>query len=163
MSSLPQRKQPRLPDYDYSQNGAYFVTICTEGRKHLFGRVCRGDPCGRPYVRLTPLGQIAHDGISYLESLEGISVPIFVVMPDHIHMVVSIERATARVAPTSGQIIGGYKSQVYHSCLDFYKKHGKRLGKIWQRGYYEHVIRNQEDYLACLEYVDGNPAKWLDF
>jgi len=165
MDPLPQRKPQRLPEYDYSANGAYFVTVCTQGRRPLFGHVRRGDPCGRPpaapYVHLTDLGQIVQNEILNLDALDGVSVPAFIVMPDHIHMILVLDRATARVAPTLGQIIGGFKSKAHHRCLSLCKKENQFLGKLWQRGYYEHIIRNRGDHLACWDYILHNPGRWL--
>ena len=59
-----------------------------------------------------------------------------------------------------GQVVGGYKSRVHRSCLTLCKQDGIILGSLWQRGYYEHVIRNREDFLSCAEYIANNPAKW---
>jgi len=164
MDDLPKRKPVRLPEYDYAQNGAYFVTVCTHGRRPLFGRVRRGDPCGRPpippYTELSRFGRFAEEEILHLTQMEGISIPSYVVMPDHIHLLVQFDRATARVAPTLGQIVGGYKSRVFRSCLALCKQENAVLGKLWQRSYYEHVIRSRENYLSCWEYIANNPAKW---
>ena len=161
-----ERKQLRLANYDYSSEGAYFVTVCVEGRRHLFGQVCKGDPCGRPpippYTELSQFGRFAEEEILRLTQIEGISVPSYVVMPDHIHLLVQFDRATARVAPTLGQVIGGYKSRVFRSCLTLCKQENIILGKLWQRGYYEHVIRNREDYLSCWDYIANNHAKWAE-
>lgn len=164
---LPRRKLTRLPDYDYAQNGAYFVTICAAEKQPLFGVVRRGDPCGRPpippFVQLTPLGQIAQDLLVCLDTLCPVSVPCFVVMPNHIHAILVLERrATARVAPTLDQVVGGYKSRVAHQWLAACKERGTVMGKIWQRGYYEHVIRNQEDFDQTATYIRGNPARRAD-
>ena len=161
---LPKRKNVRLSGYDYGENGAYFVTICTKPRLPRFGVVRRGDPCGRPpvppYVELTELGHIAEATFSYLETQYHVSIPVFQVIPDHVHAIVVLEqRATARVAPTLGQIIGGYKSKVFTQCLALCKEKNITLGALWQRGYYEHVIRNQEDFDAAAEYILTNPTR----
>lgn len=164
---LPRRKAVRLANYDYAQNGAYFVTICAAEKYPLFGVVRRGDPCGRPpvspSVQLTPLGQIAQDLLISLDTLCPVSVPCFIVMPNHIHAILVLEQqATARVAPTLGQVVGAYKSRVAHQWLAVCKKRGVVMGKIWQRGYYEHVIRNPDDFDQIAAYIQGNPARWAD-
>ena len=164
---LPRRKHIRLPNYDYAQDGAYFVTICTAEKRPLFGAVRRGDPCGRPpvppSVQLTPLGQIAQDWLTRLDTLCPVSVSCFVVMPNHIHAILVLEqRATARVAPTLGQVVGAYKSKVANQWLSICKKQGTMMGRIWQRGYYEHVIRNPDDFDQTAAYIQGNPARWAD-
>jgi len=164
---LPKRKNPRLDQYDYTQNGAYFVTICLKPRLPRFDVVRRGDPCGRPpvspYVELTDLGHVAEATFAYLETQYPVSIPVFQVMPDHVHAIVVLEqRATARVAPTLGQIIGGYKSKVYTQCLALCKEKNITLGPLWQRGYYEHVIRNQDDFDAAADYISTNPTRTVD-
>ena len=157
MESLPERKTLRLPECDYSADGAYFVTFCTAEQKPVLGSIRRGDPCGRPEWHPTALGQIAEENLAYLQDAFGIRVEKYVIMPNHIHLLIFIseQRATARVAPTKenaspyslGQIIGGYKSKVSHDYLQLCKKSGVFMGKIWQRNYYDHVIRTEADYL----------------
>ena len=71
-------------------------------------------------------------------------------------------RATARVAPTVSDIVGAYKSLVANGCLDIYKSKNKMMGKLWQRNYYEHIIRNDESYQRISEYIINNPANWTD-
>ena len=164
---LPRWKSIRLPAYDYAQNGAYFVTICTSQKRPLFGAVRRGGPRGRPpvspFVQLTPLGQIAQDTISCLGTICPVSVPCFVVMPTHIHAILVLEqRATARVAPTLGQVVGAYKSKVANQWLAVCKERGTIMGQIWQRGYYDHIIRNQQDFDQTAAYILGNPARWAE-
>ena len=164
---FPNRKNPRLPKYDYSQPGAYFVTICLKPRLPRFGEVRRGDPCGRPplppHVAHTFLGKIAVDTFSYLETIYPVSIPIHIVMPDHVHAIIVLEQwATARVAPTLGQVVGAYKSKVSTQWLAMCKERGVTMGPLWQRGYYEHVIRSQQDLDEAAEYILGNPGRWAE-
>lgn len=167
----PERKDLRLKNYDYSQNGAYFITICTHGKRCLFGRVtnnaCRGDPCGRPRMELNRWGRIAAEAFSDVERMYGVKIDERVVMPNHIHFVIMIEssatsRATARVAPTVGRIVGAYKSLVYNKILSAVTESGGHLGRLWQRNYYEHVIRNNADLYETCGYIQNNPAKWVE-
>ena len=163
---FPERKPLRLKEYDYSKSGAYFVTVCLDPRLPRFGEIRRGDPCGRPPVapcmEYSALGQIAQDTFSYLETLYSVTIPVYMVMPDHVHAIVVLEqRATARVAPTLGQVVGAYKSKVATQYLALCKRQGTTMGKLWQRGYYEHVIRNQQDFDAAAEYIQTNPARRL--
>ena len=72
------------------------------------------------------------------------------------------QRATARVAPTLSQIIGAYKSKVSYDYLQLCKKNNTQMGTLWQRSYYDHVIRNEADYLRIWQYIDENPAKWTE-
>ena len=174
MEAQPKRKSLRLPKYDYSSCGLYFVTLCTHGRKLTLGSIRRGDPCGRPRWTPTVLGQIAAKDLAFIQNTFAITIDKFVIMPNHIHLLVFIpeRRATARVAPTQtqdnnssyslGEIIGGYKSKVSHDYLQFCKKRGTLMGELWQRGYYDHVIRNEADYLRIWQYMDENPVRWTE-
>lgn len=87
---VEQRKQSRLEHYDYAAPGMYFVTICTENRRNLLSKVCRGDPCGRPPVALLPLGEIAEQVFKKVEKLYGVEFDCHVIMPNHIHFIVCL-------------------------------------------------------------------------
>lgn len=156
---LPKRKQIRLPDYDYSALGAYFVTICTHDRRCILSSVCGGDPCGRPSLTLTEHGKLVEQCLKQTKNLYAVQIKPFVIMPNHIHFICLIgqTRATTRVAPTLGRIVGALKSLSANHCRE------KGLtGSLWQRGYYEHVIRNEKDYNEICEYIENNPARWVE-
>lgn len=157
MAALPERKAPRLKEYDYSQNGAYFVTVCTKSKVNLFGSVVgAGHPAG-PHTALSNLGMIVDRHIRMIpQAYSRIYVDAYVVMPNHIHLLIRFDRSNGPAgcpAPTDlPKVISALKSL----C-------SREAGfSLWQRGYYEHVIRNEEDYLSCWEYIIGNPAKWLE-
>ena len=156
---LPKRKQVRLPNYNYSTPGAYFVTVCTEDRRCILSSIRRGDPCGRPNLDYTRYGQIVEQCLRQTENLFSVRLEPYVIMPNHVHFICTIdgERATARVAPTLGQIVGAWKSLCANQC----RKAGL-TSKLWQRGFYEHVIRNDSDYCEIWAYIDGNPARWAE-
>lgn len=156
---LPVRKQIRLPGYEYSSPGAYFVTICTAGRRCILSDIRRGDPCGRPSLILSEYGKIVEQCLKQTESIYAVQIGSYVIMPNHIHLICEIEypRATARVAPTLGRIVGALKSLAANQC----RKAGLN-GTLWQRGYFEHVIRNEEDSRQIREYIDNNPARWAE-
>ena len=154
-----QRKQIRLQNYDYSAPGAYFVTVCTHDRRCILSKIRRGDPCGRPSLTLSPYGEIVAACIKRSADLYNVQISPIVIMPNHIHFICTIDppRATARVAPTLGRIVGALKS------LSANQRREKGLnGKLWQRSYHEHVIRGKEDYLQIWEYIDTNPTKWAE-
>lgn len=169
---LLKRKNIRLNGYDYSKNGAYYITICTDSRKKILSQIRSGDPCGRqqsgrPYIELTQLGIIAQNTFSKIEKTYDIIIDTYIIMPDHIHFIIfnfsktdtiSIQdKATARVAPTVGQIVGGYKSIIANEWLKLLKQIDKTMGKIWRRNYYEHVIRNEEELYEIRKYIIENP------
>ncbi len=84
-------------------------------------------------------------------------------MPDHVHAIIVLEqRATARVAPTLGRIVGAYKSKTATQWLNVCKTNHQTMGNIWQRGYYEHILRNQQDFDEAAGYIQGNPARRLE-
>ena len=162
------RKDLRLQAYDYSQCGAYFVTICTQNRRRLFdivsGYGVGAAPCGRPRINLLPLGRIAEAALSRVTAIYDVTVDSYVIMPNHIHFVLVLPeaRATARVAPTVGRIVGAYKSIVANEWRKRWEREGKQAGAVWQRGYYEHVIRCEEDLLDIRRYIEDNPLKWRE-
>ena len=156
---LPKRKQIRLSEYDYSAPGAYFVTVCTRDRRCVLSDIRRGDPCGRPSVIPTEYGKIVEHCLKQTEALYAVRIEPYVIMPNHIHFICAIgeRREAARVAPALGRIIGALKSLAANRCREAGLK-----GTLWQRGYYEHVIRNERDLREIWDYIDSNPARWAE-
>ena len=152
---LPKRKPNRLQCYDYSTSGAYFVTICTEKRKHTLCTIV-GD--GFPVPK--PLGRIAEHWILQIpQKYPCVVVDKYVVMPNHIHILLRIEvqNGTGNPSPTLGNIIGWYKYQVTKTS-NWGSDHVGAT--VFQRSYHDHVIRGEQDYLKIWEYIDNNPARW---
>lgn len=150
------RRQNRISEYDYSQNGAYFVTVCTHERQRSLSKIV-GDGSPVPL----PLGQIAEEMIRRLpEKYPCMTVDNYVIMPDHIHMLLRIDRAigTGDPSPTLGNVIGWYKYQVTKQANLVFGTAGTRR---FQRSYYDHVIRNRQDYDEIWQYIDNNPRKWV--
>ena len=156
---LPQRKPNRLSEYDYSQNGAYFVTICTQDRKQILSHIVGGGALDAPTITLTNIGEIAQKYIQSSNHLPGIGVDIFVIMPDHIHLIVRIDetaiKGTSRAPSPTNMAIPHFVSTFKRFC------HREIGSVIFQRSYYDHVIRNQKDYDEIWEYIENNPRKWL--
>ena len=150
---MQERKQNRLPEYDYSQNGAYFITICTQDREPVLSEIV-GDgfpvpkPCGK--IAATVLHQIS-------ERYPCVSVDKYVIMPDHIHILLRID-GTGNPSPTLGNVVGWYKYQATKEVNRWLQRQGMRL---FQRSYYDHVIRNQGDYNEIWEYIENNPKEWI--
>ena len=163
----PNRKPNRLPDHDYSTPGAYFVTICAAGRKPIFSRVVSGgnginvgEGLAPPALALMPCGHIIEDEIRAVETrYPSIRVERYVIMPDHVHVLFSVsERAGgASPSPTITDAVRVIKSVSAVRCR-------KTLGmkEIWQRSFYDHVVRNEADYREIAEYIDTNPARWAE-
>ena len=147
------RKRIRLEDYDYSQNGAYFATICTLDRKPVLSTIS-GD--GIPLLK--PIGKIAEEFIQQISrKYPEVTVERYVIMPDHIHMLLRID-GTGYPSPTIGNVVGWVKYQVTKQCNLLLNTPG---GKLFQRSYYDHVIRNQKDYDEIWQYIENNPRKWV--
>ena len=160
-----QRKSIRLKDYDYSQSGVYFVTICTKDRECILGEInCRGNPCGCPLLKLSPIGEIVQKcWLEIPDRIGNVQLDKCIIMPNHIHGIIIVaqnERAGASPAPTLGGIIGSFKSLCVHRCIENHIN----ITKLWQRNYYEHVIRDEEELRRIREYIINNPLKWeLDY
>lgn len=152
----PERKNVRISDFDYAAANYYFVTLCADKRRNIFSTVRRD-------VILSALGRMADDTFSELEQKFDVKVDRRTIMPDHIHfiLIVPAQRATARGAPTLGRMIGAYKSIVAKKWRDYCRESGTAHFPIWQRNYYEHVIRNDRDLYETRQYIENNPLKLL--
>lgn len=261
----PERKNPRLRGWDYGAGGTYFVTFCTSAHRPVLSSIRRGDPCGRPPLVLTPLGECVAEAIA----LTGVRVEHQVIMPNHVHLLLTLERAATRAAPTGagtqaatriapadgqtrvaarivptgagtqadarvsptdsrtqadarvaptdrgtqadarvvptdrgtqtaaravptdpgtqaaaravptgrgtradarvsptdrgmqaaaelGRLIGAVKSRSVHLAAG----RGLKAGRLWQRGYYDHIVRSENDFLRIWTYIDNNPLRW---
>ena len=148
----PRRRSLRLPGYDYSQAGAYFVTACTQNRVVLFGEIIDGD------VRLNEMGTIVQQTWDDLPThYHGIDLDAFIVMPNHVHGIIILADESAR-RHAIPEIVRGFKT---FSARRVNERAGKS-GVLWQRGYYEHVIRNEKALDRIRAYIANNPARWAD-
>ena len=150
---LPKRQHPRLKEYDYSQNGAYFVTICTQNRRCILSRVV-GRGLAPAVVELTTYGRIAEQELQPLsQRYLSVRVDRYVIMPNHIHILFVMENVAAGVSPrpTISDVVCAYKSLVTRKC---------GMGKLFQTSFYDHVIRNPIDYDTVYRYIENNPAQW---
>ncbi len=172
MKDLPQRKNIRLRGFDYSQNGAYFITICVKDRHELLGKIVEaaiGRPptvstvvnqlkveaaIGRPpHIILSEYGIIVDEAIQKIHEIyENVEADKYVIMPNHIHMILLINDGRAMRAPTISTVINQFKGYVT-----------KQIGfSMWQKSFHDHVIRNEEDYQNHWRYIDENPARWVE-
>ena len=154
----PKRKQMRLPDYDYSQNGGYFVTICTHEKRCILSRVIPGDELQRARIVLTPLGRIVESVLQEQTAKNSIYLDAWTIMPNHIHMLIRIEKGMTSMP--IGRLVGALKSISANHWMKECNERGIVMGKLWQRDFYDHVIRNGVDYMEKLKYIDENPDKW---
>ena len=151
---LPKRKPTRLKDYDYSSEGTYFVTICTKDKQKILCDIVGEGLCALPSINPTPIGEIVKQSIEYIDNnYDCISVDKYVIMPNHIHLIVINQSGGHGDPPLQVyDIIGRLKSFTDN-------KYDKQL---WQRSFHDHIIRNEKDYLKIWNYIDINPQKLND-
>ena len=165
-NKLPIRKHPRLEDFDYRSNGAYFITICTQDKRCVFSRIagqgtgsCEHPRAESLEIEYTQFGKIAEKQLQLLEErYSGLFVDCYVIMPNHIHVILILreEAAGASPRPTIMDAVCAYKSLTTIEC----KRNGF-FGKLFQTSFHDHVIRSREDYERHLKYVVENPMRWI--
>ena len=154
------RKHSRLKTYDYTNSGCYFITFCTKDRAHVFSSIVGRGALTPPRVELTNIGKIAAEVIERTSVVyPGISIDNYVIMPNHVHLLIRISpvdggvrapRPTENGSVSITEVIKAMKSITT-----------RKIGtKIWQTSFYDHVIRNDEDYQTRFRYIKENPAKW---
>lgn len=154
MNDLPKRKKIRLEQYDYSEPGAYFITLCIANREKILWSERRGDLRSPEKVQLSDIGVILDREIRKLSCIyDAVRVEKYCIMPDHVHMILTIEAGLGgrtQDAPTVSRVVKQFKGSVT-----------KQVGKpIWQKSFYDHGIRNQRDYDEIWEYIENNPLKY---
>jgi putative transposase len=165
-----QRRSIRLKDYDYSQAGAYFVTICTYNKECIFGKVTNGEMVINEYGKV-----VEQEWLRTAEIRPNVELDEFIIMPNHMHSIVTIGEshvgATCRspkgegtsplpkepASASIGAIMAGFKSATTRRINEL---RGTPREPVWQRNYYEHVIRNEHDLNEIREYIVNNPLKW---
>ena len=189
-TNLPQRRAMRLRNYDYSQPGAYFVTICVQHRECLFGTITDGK------MRLNKIGQIVVERWNQIpQHFSSVELGESVIMPNHMHGIIAWGIAGTRIphplvearslhpsenatnrrgevsssvdpnptrrgevpSPALGKIVAYFK---YQSTKHINQHHNTPRTRIWQRNYYDHVIRDNPDLQRLRQYIQDNPMKW---
>ncbi len=161
---LPQRKNNRLKNYDYSENGAYFITVCIKDRKNLLGNIVGDDALDSPKIILSKIGVIAEQELLKIEAYyNNVKIDKYVIMPNHIHLIIKI---TERINPFPtkkydiSNVIGKYKAAVTRNVGNAFMHSEKE--QLWQASFHDHIIRNEQDYLEIWNYIDTNPLKWKE-
>ena len=159
---LRDRKTPRAKWHDY-KGGEYFVTICTKARVHFFGEVYGGE------MRMTSIGKMLKQEIEKTEKIRGgeVSIPLYVIMPNHVHLIVVVSCRDACDASLQGQgqefgpqsknlgsVIRGIKSAVTRFANE------NNIPFAWQSRYHDHIVRNQDEMNRIAEYIETNPIRW---
>lgn len=178
MNKLLDRKSIRLKDYDYSNAGYYFITICTQNSNNLFGEIADNK------MVLNKAGQMIERWVKELEiKFMNMKVDKFIIMPNHFHIIITIESTEhegghidpplqlnvgvdlcVNPSPSLSHIIQWFKTMTTNDYIkgvkdNVYPPFDKR---IWQRNYYEHIIRQETEYIKIYEYIENNPLKWAE-
>lgn len=141
--NLPIRKKIRLQNYDYSEKNMYFITICIKDRLEILGKIREENE-----IELTKEGKIAKQNINkIIEVYDNIIIDEYIIMPNHIHILLLINYKNGT---TVSKIIKHYKSNTSREIMH----------PIWQKSFYEHIIRNENEYLKIKEYIRNNLTNW---
>ena len=160
---MPFRKPLRMSHYDYNTPGAYFLTFCTHNRKHFLSRIV-GAIHESPDTQLTTCGKILDAVMQNIPAHLHVTIDRYVIMPNHVHLIAVITEEDAlreiRESPLQSRsimskLIGYIKMNASKAIRQHYGD-----VTVWQRGYHDHVIRNQEDYVSLAEYIQTNPLRW---
>ena len=165
------RKTIRLYEYDYNINSYYFITICVQDKKCILSKIVGDGVLDVPQTILLDYGKIAEQQILEInKTYNHINIENYVIMPNHIHLIVNIKTdddgissngtprmlfsGTSRTPSPTNSAIPRLVSTFKRFCNKKYHCN------IWQRAYYDHIIRDREDYINHLEYINNNPSKW---
>lgn len=159
--SLPQRKRNRLQNFDYSENRAYFITVCAHGKNQPLSRIELHN--GLPVLKLTSDGRTVSGYVEKIsEKYPTVRVEKYVVMPDHIHLLITLESeddGTGNPSPTADRIMGWFK---YQTTKEINANNNTAGRRFWQRSYYDHIIRNEADFEETYWYIELNPQRWIE-
>ena len=155
--NLPKRKPTRLRNYDYSSEGAYFITICTYNKQKILCEIVGDGAHDVPKIKLSYIGQMVEKYILSTNKIPNLSVDKYVIMPNHIHLILTVgNHGTSKALSPTNNIIS-------HAVSTLKRFVNKECGKnIFQRSFHDHIIRGEKDYLKIWNYIDTNPQKWKE-
>jgi len=173
MSIIYARKPTRLKEYDYSRSGYYYVTICSKDHQNIFAEINDSNTVGtglapvryKNNMKLSKIGKIIDEQWNDIPNqYDDIESDEYIIMPNHIHGIIIInKREGASPSPTISNIIDSFKSKCSVEYLNYIKQNNLNTsGQIWQRSFYDHVIRNEKSLQKIREYIINNPATWAD-
>ena len=174
LEKKPTRKTIRLQGYDYSQVGCYFVTVCVENKRPLLSKIKPSrmdssvgtdkDVCPRYTIDLLPMGIEVEKTIQYINNnYRQVKIEKYVIMPDHIHLIINLEGKSDFDTDRQGclslrDVVKNLKS---YTTREYRKRTASKDAVLWQQRYYDHIIRNDEDYNEKWQYIDNNPLKYI--
>ena len=175
---IKDRKKIRLENYNYSSNGYYFLTICIKNKEKLLCKIVGDGAYDVPKTLLSEEGKIAEKYILSTNKIKGVCVDKYVIMPNHIHLMIKIEDEEGTSTFSAAASVGASAPQrcppdtrtafptnekIPHIVSTFKRFVNKETGKdIFQRSYIDHIIRNEEDYINHLKYIEDNVFKWQE-
>jgi len=176
MTKLLTRRSNRLKNYNYSDNGWYFVTICSKDRKSIFAEINNkyvGEGLApsrdntpvryKNNIKLSKIGKIIDKQWDDIPNqYDNIELDEYIIMPNHLHGILVVNyREGASPSPTMSNIIGSFKSKCSLEYLKYIKQNNFDIsGQIWQRSFYDHIIRNECSLEAVRKYISENPENW---
>lgn len=155
--TMHSRKNYRLKNFDYSSCNSYFITVCVKNREPILWQHIPsenvGAAIGRPSISLSYYGKVIDEAINKIpQKYEFISIDNYVIMPNHIHLLLTIKKLTGEASADIPRVINQMKGYVT-----------KQIGfSLWQKLYHDRVIRNEEEYLNKWQYIDDNPLRWTE-
>ena len=162
--TLPIRKANRLKNYDYNLCGSYFITICVKERHAMLSNISGPPGTSAPTVTLSEYGIIVEHALRSVgaDNLP-VSIDTYCIMPDHVHFILTIVGGDVLGAPDN-MMSDIPQIKIVPSVITWLKKIiNKQIGfDIWQRSYYDHIIRDEDEYWNVYQYIQDNPAKWLE-
>jgi putative transposase len=159
MKMLPdtERKKLRLKDYNYSRVGYYYITICTQNRLCLFGAV------SNKIMNLNDSGKMVYDVlIKFSKKFNSIFIDTFVIMPNHLHLIMVLTEECSAIKISLSTILQNFKTYTTNCYIKGVKDFGWQPfeKRLWQRSFYEHIIRSDESLANIRQYIIDNPEQW---
>ena len=175
------RKKTRLEGYDYNISGMYFLTLCAKNRAHLFSRIAGCGISDAPSIELSDYGKCIDNSLIYInDHRQDLLINHYVIMPIHVHLLVTIKSHKDDDNGTFGnRALPNDVSKTYQEdndannelalkaipkLISSLKRYTNKTSQVdlWQNGYYDHIIRDEQDYLIHWKYIVDNPAKWAE-
>lgn len=144
MYNLKNRNNLRLKNYNYQKNGYYFITIVTKNREKILSKVKNNHE-----LQISEIGLIIEESIKYMNS-ENVKIDKYIIMPNHIHIIIKLENSNKSLI----KLISNFKRYTSNKIKKNYKI------DVWQKSYFDRIIRSEKEYIAMNKYIDENPIKW---